>query len=235
MASILMGPLVTEAAGVIDGVVFSSNLGGKYVRALSTVFNPMTEYQQEVRAILTDVVRRWSDTLTDAQRNAWEELAKVSPTPNRLGEMIYLSGIALYCKINARVLTLVPGSPAYIDDAPNNFVVLPCNKLASVEAIAATPAVKFTTTPQFSTSATTFVVVRMSPIMRPGATRPAPCVVTARLENDEVDVDDKYSPGWPTARFGGPSIGDRFTLEVQRVSSATGGITEVLRKIVTFT
>lgn len=234
MASILMGPLVTEAAGVIDGVVFSRNLGGLYVRALSTVFNPQTPEQQEVRAVLTDVSRRWGGTLTNDQRSEWEELAARTPTPNRLGEVIYLSGIALYCRVNSLVQYLVPGGPAYIDDAPSNFRGKPCNKVTLTSATAATGVVLFTTTPEQSTSADTWVVTRMSPLMRSGATRPAATSWVVTHANDEVTPGEDYQVTYPIARWGQPVVGDRITLEVSRLYSNNGGQTPPITQIIEF-
>lgn len=229
------GPLVSEISGRVANVIFSSNLGGAYARTGVIPLNPQSEFQAEVRSVLSYLSKEWSDTLTDAQRTAWEEFSKKNKVQNRLGDSIELTGIAMFCRLNANNSLLCPPGAPVLLDPPSSLNVLPLTKLTVIDAIAATGVVQFDTTPGYSVQANTFVVVRMSPIMRPGATRPAAVRVITSIANGDVNGSDHYQASFDFTRLGTPAVGDRFTLEVQRIDDRRGAVTVPVREIVTFT
>ncbi|MCW4048984.1 MAG: DUF6266 family protein [Candidatus Bathyarchaeota archaeon] len=76
MARIILGALINDIRNAIGALVFSSWKGINYVRDKAiTVANPNSDSQAAIRARLSDLSKRWYNTLTDAQRAVWEEYA----------------------------------------------------------------------------------------------------------------------------------------------------------------
>lgn len=102
-------PLLSSASGHIAGLVFSHNKGGNYVRQRSIPTNPNSTYQQEVRAAMGQLASLWNDTLTPAQRATWDVWAANTPFVNKLGDTIYINGMAAYARANIpRIQTGLP-------------------------------------------------------------------------------------------------------------------------------
>lgn len=115
MASVQFGGGVTEIRGSIAGNVFSRNAGGAYLRARTTPINPATNRQAAVRDALAEAAQAWNLTLTNAQREAWNDYAAVVPWQNRLGQQIFLSGQNMYVRSNALILR---AGATRVDDGP---------------------------------------------------------------------------------------------------------------------
>lgn len=118
MALVKFGGGITQMAGSIAGNVFARNKYGNYVRARTKPTNPNTARQIAVRAALAFLTSRWSDTLTAAQRTAWDLYASNVVMLNRLGESVHLSGYNHYIRSNVirKQIAL-----AIIDDGPVVF------------------------------------------------------------------------------------------------------------------
>jgi hypothetical protein len=110
--------LLAEASGSVDGLVFSHNRGGRYIRRRTIPTNPNTSLQQGIRTAFADSMARWRDVLIAAQRTAWATYAANTPVVNALGETIYLTGPQMYCRTNT--LAVVRGLTP-IDDGPTTF------------------------------------------------------------------------------------------------------------------
>lgn len=96
MAKIKLGALVSDIRGTLQNGVYSLAKGGvHYVKNIpACVTNPNSEDQNLARRALLFFAKAWYNTLTDAQRTGWEELAQ------------YLSGLT--SEGNGGVLNLVP-------------------------------------------------------------------------------------------------------------------------------
>lgn len=105
MALIRPGAVVGQVSGRIGGVVFARNRGGAYVRNGPAPVQPRTIYQQTVRNALSQASSAW-DGLTDDQRQAWSEWAKLNPVKNRIGESVTLQGNAAFVQLNSRLVML---------------------------------------------------------------------------------------------------------------------------------
>ncbi len=129
MALIKLGAMVADARGSIGGTVFSRNRYGAYVRNKTKPINPNTALQQEVKASLAFLTDRWSQTVTAAQRTAWDLYAASVVMTNKLGESINLSGFNHYIRSNLALKragrTLVDAGPVIfeIPDADPTFAV----------------------------------------------------------------------------------------------------------------
>ncbi len=100
MALVKFGGGIVQMAGSIGGTVFAKNRYGNYARAKTVPINPRTDRQQVVRASLASMTQRWSETLSAAQRAAWNLYAANVVMLNRLGESVHLSGYNQYLRSN---------------------------------------------------------------------------------------------------------------------------------------
>lgn len=90
--------LVTAASGSIGGMTASRNRGGSYLRGRVIPVNPNTERQGIARANMASAVHAWTNTLTDANRQAWISYAQATPTTDVLGNSLVLSGQQMFIK-----------------------------------------------------------------------------------------------------------------------------------------
>lgn len=100
MALFKAGGGIGAISGSIGSWVFARNKGGQYIRNRAIPVNPNTAFQVAVRAAMAYLVNRWANTLTGAQRTAWNLYASNVSMLNRLGEAIYLSGFNHYIRSN---------------------------------------------------------------------------------------------------------------------------------------
>lgn len=105
-------------SGRLGATIASRNRSGNYLRAGTKPINPNTERQSIVRVAQAGLVVAWSQTLTQAQRDAWALWASNMPTQNRLGQSMNITGQNAY--IRANVSRLQSGL-ARVDDGPTIF------------------------------------------------------------------------------------------------------------------
>ena len=119
MALIKFGGGITEMRGSMAGNVFSRNKSGAYLRARTKPTNPNTALQQAVRSAMAELTTRWAQTLTAAQRTAWNLYGSSVSMTNKLGESIFLSGFNHYLRSNISLLqtagTLVDAGPTIFE------------------------------------------------------------------------------------------------------------------------
>lgn len=120
MALIKFGGGVVQMAGSIAGTTYARNRFGNYARARTKPVNPRTARQVKIRGIMATLTERWADTLSDAQRTAWNLYGSSVAMQNRLGETIYLTGFNHYIRSNVWHLDL---GQTIIDAGPTNFTL----------------------------------------------------------------------------------------------------------------
>ena len=98
--SIKFGGGVTDMRGSAGGNTYSRNRFGAYMRNRTVPINPNTGRQQLIKASMAALTARWSQTLTAAQRTAWNLYGSNVAMLNRLGETIYLTGFNHYIRSN---------------------------------------------------------------------------------------------------------------------------------------
>jgi len=129
VALVKYGGGIIQMSGSMAGNTFARNRYGNYVRSKTVPVNPNTTRQQVVRSIIADLVVEWSQTLTAAQRTAWNLYADSVEMLNKLGESIKLSGFNHFCRSNAAIvqagLTYVAGGPTIFElpEADPTFAV----------------------------------------------------------------------------------------------------------------
>lgn len=109
------GTHIADASGSLSGVTYSHNRGGAYTRNRSIPVNPNTAQQQAVKSLFSGAQARWGNTLTPAQRAAWDAYALATPITNRIGVAVNVGGKGMYTRGNVpRIqggLTTVNGAP----------------------------------------------------------------------------------------------------------------------------
>lgn len=107
-----------QRSGSSGGTVFSHNRFGAYIRARSIPVNPNTDRQVDVRNAVRSLTIAWQNTLTQAQRDAWDVYADNVTWQNKLGESVNLTGLNHYIRSNTTMVSL---GFARTDDAPVIF------------------------------------------------------------------------------------------------------------------
>lgn len=118
MALVKYGGGIIQMTGSIAGTTFARNRYGNYSRARTKPVNPNTVRQQAVRGFMATLTTRWAQTLTAAQRTAWNLYASSVAMTNRLGESIHLTGFNHYIRSNVWRLDL---GQTVVDAGPTTF------------------------------------------------------------------------------------------------------------------
>jgi len=100
---------IVAGSGAIGGSVVAQSPAGSVVRRKVTPINPQTTAQTNVRTRVATNAQAWANTLTQAQRDAWNAAAVNFPVKNIWGDVVILSGIALYQRLNLNI-TLLGGA-----------------------------------------------------------------------------------------------------------------------------
>lgn len=101
MVKVNTGPQgAAQASGELAGGVYSRNRYGMYIRALATPVNPQSPDQVAVRSALSSLTARWSQVLTQAQRDAWDLYASNVPVLDVFGNQMNLTGFNHYIRSN---------------------------------------------------------------------------------------------------------------------------------------
>lgn len=141
MALVKFGGGVVQMSGKIAGNVFARNSGGNYVRGWTKPVNPNSPAQQAVRSALSLLMVRWKETLTAAERIAWETYAAAVKVPNRFGEMINVSGVNMYIRSNTY---LTRSGDTVVDAGPTTLTLPGQDPTFSIAASAATQLITVT-------------------------------------------------------------------------------------------
>lgn len=99
-----------QLSGSVGGVTASHNRYGQYLRNRTVPVNPNTDRQQTVRQCFADCSIAWRG-LTNAEREAWNAYAAGTPTLNRLGETVTLTGQAMFVRTNTWITSMYGGDP----------------------------------------------------------------------------------------------------------------------------
>lgn len=112
--------LITKMSGSIGGITGSHNKGGLYFRARAVPTNPGSSFQQAVRNAVAQLTSRWTDTLTQAQRDAWAVYAANVPLVDTLGESRTVPPLSMYVRSNVPRLQ---ASLAVVDNGPTTYTL----------------------------------------------------------------------------------------------------------------
>lgn len=160
MPRMITSAVVEDVRGSLGGITFSSWKGvGRLQRKTSPPSGPSSEYQAHLRTVISEVSKRWHNTLTQAQRDGWEDYAKkqgsaadskdidetgiqnVIPNNRKI-----MSGYHAFVMNNSTIQAARLSFPvAYVDDVPvsappnppTNFVCQ-CRSIGGINVIVGT-------------------------------------------------------------------------------------------------
>jgi len=121
MAICKYGPLVSEVRGSIGGTTFTANHFGSVVRQRRHPVHAPTARRDTYKALLAMATARWTDSLTQNQRDAWDALGAATDFTNSLNQVYHPTGINLYCRTNI-LLRHPTVLTAWCDTAPGNAI-----------------------------------------------------------------------------------------------------------------
>ncbi|MBA7634544.1 hypothetical protein ES703_42130 [subsurface metagenome] len=107
-------------SGSIGGTTFARNKYGAYARPRTKPVNPNTQGQQKARNSLSYLSEYWKESLSIAQRAAWNLYGSNVAMKNVLGETINLSGFNHFIRSNTNRLF---NAQSIIDAGPTNFTL----------------------------------------------------------------------------------------------------------------
>jgi hypothetical protein len=162
MALILLGNMVQDARGSVNGTTFSRNKYGAYARAKVSPVQPRTTLQLDQRAIFATASQGWRN-LTATEMAAWASWAAANPFVDVFGNSQILSANAAYTKQASICALLSLGAPFTPPAAPTVSPTVP----SAATSVASTTTVTLTTPAQ--TVSTGFYVLWTTPGLSPGA------------------------------------------------------------------
>jgi hypothetical protein len=95
-----LSQVLASASGSVGGITFSRNRFGPYTRRRAIPTNPNSPQQQAVRGFVNALANLWINTLTLAQRTAWEDYAANVTLIDALGQPINVTGMNMYVRSN---------------------------------------------------------------------------------------------------------------------------------------
>jgi hypothetical protein len=98
-----LGVGVAAMSGKAGGTIASRNKGGAYFKQWVNPTNPNSSRQQEVRSSFAEFSTKWSNTLTQAQRDGWATFADQNPITDRFGDVLKMTGQNAYVRLNQRL------------------------------------------------------------------------------------------------------------------------------------
>jgi len=99
--NVRFGPMFADARGSAGGLTVSRSKAGPIARSKITPCNKRSLLQQNRRAALSTWSSYWATTLSQAERTGWNNWAAMSPTTNKLGDTIYVTGFNAFVRTNA--------------------------------------------------------------------------------------------------------------------------------------
>jgi hypothetical protein len=181
--------------------------------------NPNTSAQAAQRSRISQLSQQWSNLLTQAERDDWAIFGANFPTTDVFGEVIQLTGLQAYTRINSRIMaggfaaiTAAPADQAVTDLLTFSFVL--DNGAGACE-------VTFTPTPL---AANDVVQLFATPGLSPGisnAKNRLRLILTSGLAvASPLDFEAAY-----VTKFGSlPLAGRKVFMEARALRSTTGAV-----------
>lgn len=209
------GAIITDGRNKIGGHVLSKNRGGAYMRTKVTPSNPRTDFQNAVRAALTEFSQGWRG-LSASAIAAWNSAVSSFASTDIFGDLKNPSGLNLYVKLNAN-LSEVGASPIGLPPLPAS-VIGP--ETITLTATAGTPALSVAWTGG-AIGADYNWIVRATPQVSPGKS-----FVKNLFRNIQVlpaaDTTPTAILANYVARFGALIEGEKISVEIVPVNIVTG-------------
>ncbi len=215
MAKIKFGAIVTDMRGKVGSQVFSRNKSGAYARSFKVNVISATASQVTARMRLSTLSSAWR-SLTQVQRNSFNEAVTSFKHTNIFGSIISPSGFDLYVKLNCNLVQI---DVAPISTAPTPGLVQNVASL-SVVSDATTPAVTISWDAS-TVSIDHYFVISATKCLSPGVNYVKnllrSIVVVPQSQAVPYDATAVYQ-----AKFTDITDGDRISISIVSVNSITG-------------
>lgn len=222
MALIKLGSLAQDVRGSQNGLTFSRNKGGAYVRQKVSPVQPNTPSQRAVRQAFAINSKLWSGTMTAAERAAWVAYATTYPYVNVFGDSSVLTGIAMSMAKN-QVLNQIGGGSLLTPPVDNSVtgITNPVSMIANHTGTVLTVTTSSSQSAPADTSYYVFATPSLPAGRNPGESiyrfigvyAPAALATTILL-----------GPNWAT-KFGAMQVGNVVYAVIAQVSISKGNIT----------
>jgi len=103
MANVKFSAIVADARGKVGGVVFGRGGGGSIVRTNVKPCNPRSSAQSARRAVMAYLTQYWSKTLSNTNRNGWNDYAAGTSWTNKVGTAALISGMSAFVRLNSLI------------------------------------------------------------------------------------------------------------------------------------
>ena len=114
--------IVSQASGSMGGITAARNRYGMYLRNRVIPVNQKTLRQLAVREAMSQLAAAWADTLTSAQRAAWQLYGENVGMPDAFGAIQHLPGKEMYVRSN---IPRLQAALTAVDDGPALFSLPP--------------------------------------------------------------------------------------------------------------
>ena len=228
---------LTSAAtsGKMGGLVGSRGRAGHQLRAHIIPRQALTVSSSEARAITGGLPGLWRK-LTPAEQSTWTDLAQSIPARDALGQLLTLSGYALYIACNRRLITIGITEP--LCAAPAGSSIPPIYGFTATPIYAAPPAAQ--TFSDIVLSTDTPLPSNFIPVLRASA---AVSAARANIRASNLRVI-QAGVTWPSepysalalwqAVYGTAPPGGTITFELSLVDPASGLVGAPVRAAATY-
>ncbi len=134
-------PVFTQVSGSIGGTTFSHNRGGLYTRSRTVPVNPSSPAQNAVRGRFATLMSRWTNVLTQDNRDDWDVYSLNVPLPDPFGDPRNVGGVGMY--IRGNTLARQAGAP-FVNPGPGIFSLAEFTDVTGVGVLAAGNLISFT-------------------------------------------------------------------------------------------
>lgn len=222
MALIKLGGLAQDVRGSLNGMVFSRNRGGQYVRQKVSPLQPVSPWSARSRSIFKAVAQRWAQVLEPEQRQAWNAFAALHPFINVFGDSTLLSGVAFYEAANAR---LAQCGQAYVDDAPESWTVEDLGTVSAVLTIVTAHLKSVLTCGRVLEEDEGLFVLATAPLLADRKLQRGQFVLLNSFTDDTYAIADDLGPA-VEGRLPGHTyaVGDKMGFMVAAINQLTGAM-----------
>lgn len=217
MAKVKYTAFLADMRNSVASTTFSKNRAGAYSKTKSDPFNPQSVYQMAYRTNFAEITGTWA-TLSDAERNQWDNMVSAWQRTDIFGDLHAPSGFNLFMRVNLQIrrvgfpihtVPTLPGLCPIINDITFSI------SLSSLEMIV--------NTASQGDQSDMYQFVRATPQLSPGIKVFKNRLTDIAQEGAGIPVD--YNIFTPyVAKYGVPTVGMRIGVSSVWVSGFTGQV-----------
>jgi hypothetical protein len=144
VAKIKFGAVISDSRGSVEGITFSRNRFGGFVRKRQVPRRQQTTFTQPVRSAIATLSRDWFGALSQVQRDGWVALAAANPVTDVFGNNHILTGQQFFIRVNQ---IRRQAGLSFVSSAPADQAVTGLATLSVVATAPATLSISFTVSP----------------------------------------------------------------------------------------